>query len=182
MRSPSSTHTPKTPQTQTIVWVFPPQKHRVWGGLGIGPSFSRTIVWVSSREVRNTGVGVDEWALTLGKFDFYWPLMVVAEQWLCSLYANVLSVQSSVPTMFLQFWANGGVTKGRVRPFLSSKIAQQYPLTRKYYENNPWELLFRNFKGIWGSWISRKERLFVGITRETRNFCKDNSFRAIFRK
>ena len=35
----------------------------------------------------------------LGKSDFYWPLMVLAEQWQCSLYANVLSVQSSVPTM-----------------------------------------------------------------------------------
>ena len=40
-----------------------------------------------------------------GKSDFHWPLMVLAEQWQCSLYANVLSVQSSVPTMFLQlFW------------------------------------------------------------------------------
>ena len=27
--------------------------------------------------------------------------MVLAEQWQCSLYANVLSVQSSVPNMFL---------------------------------------------------------------------------------
>ena len=39
----------------------------------------------------------------LGKSDFYWLLMVLAEQWQCSLYANVLSVQSSVPTMFLHF-------------------------------------------------------------------------------
>ena len=31
-------------------------------------------------------------------------LMVLAEQWQCSLYANVLSVQSSVPTMFLHFF------------------------------------------------------------------------------
>ena len=40
----------------------------------------------------------------LGKSDFYWPLMLLAEQWQCSLYANVLFVQSSVPTMFLHFF------------------------------------------------------------------------------
>ena len=39
----------------------------------------------------------------LRKSDFYWPLMLLAEQWQCSLYANVLFVQSSVPTMFLHF-------------------------------------------------------------------------------
>ena len=53
----------------------------------------------------------------LGKSDFYWPLMVLAEQWQCSLYANVLFVQSSVPTMFLPFFANGRVTNRRVPPF-----------------------------------------------------------------
>ena len=53
----------------------------------------------------------------LGKSDFYWPLMVLAEQWQCSLYANVLFVQSSVPTMFLHFFANGRVTNRRVPPF-----------------------------------------------------------------
>ena len=42
-----------------------PNKYRVWGGLSFGPSFSWTMVWVSSREGRNTGVGVDEWALTI---------------------------------------------------------------------------------------------------------------------
>ena len=42
--------------------------------------------------------------------------MVLAEQWQCSLYADVLSVQSSVPTMFLPFLANGRVTNGRVPP------------------------------------------------------------------
>ena len=42
----------------------------------------------------------------VGKSDFYWPLMVLAEQRQCSLYANVLSVQSSVPTMFLHLLAN----------------------------------------------------------------------------
>ena len=35
-----------------------------------------------------------------GKSDFHWPLVVLAEEWHCSLYANV---QSSVPTMFLHF-------------------------------------------------------------------------------
>ena len=40
----------------------------------------------------------------LGKSDFYWPLMLLAEQWQCSLYANVLFVQSSVPTMFLHIF------------------------------------------------------------------------------
>ena len=53
----------------------------------------------------------------LGKSDFYWPLMLLAEQWQCSLYANVLFVQSSVPTMFLHFLANGRVTNRRVPPF-----------------------------------------------------------------
>ena len=48
----------------------------------------------------------------LGESDFYWPLMVLAEQWQCSLYANVLPVQSSVSAMFLRFLANG-----RVPPF-----------------------------------------------------------------
>ena len=52
----------------------------------------------------------------LGKSDFYWPLMVLAEQWQCSLYVNVLSVQSSVPSMFLHF-LNGRVTNQRVPPF-----------------------------------------------------------------
>ena len=48
----------------TMVWVSPfPNKYRVWGGLSFGPSFSRTMVWVSSREGRNTGIGVDAWAL-----------------------------------------------------------------------------------------------------------------------
>ena len=49
-----------------------------------------------------------------GKSDFHWPLMVLAEEWHCSLYANV---QSSVPTMFLHFFANRRVTNGRVPPF-----------------------------------------------------------------
>ena len=43
--------------------------------------------------------------------------MLLAEQWQCSLYANVLFVQSSVPTMFLHFFANGRVTNRRVSPF-----------------------------------------------------------------
>ena len=52
-----------------------------------------------------------------GEVCFLLALMVLAEQWQCSLYANVLSVQGSVPTMFLQFLATGQVTKGRVLPF-----------------------------------------------------------------
>ena len=45
----------------------------------------------------------------LGKSDFYWPLMVLAEQWQCSLYANVPSVQNSVPTMFPHFLQTDGL-------------------------------------------------------------------------
>ena len=53
----------RSPKTQTMVWVSPfPNKYRVWGGLSFGPK-TRTMVWVSSGEGRNTGVGVDEWAL-----------------------------------------------------------------------------------------------------------------------
>ena len=79
LRAPSSTPTPKTPETQTMVWVFlprtldyglsfsfPPNKYRVWGGLSFGPSFSRTMVWVSSSEGRNTEAGVDKRALKIG--------------------------------------------------------------------------------------------------------------------
>ena len=79
LRAPSSTPTPKTPETQTMVWVFPPQKLRPWSefllfpintesgvGLSFGPSFFWTMVWVSSHEDRNIGVGVDEWALNRG--------------------------------------------------------------------------------------------------------------------
>ena len=33
--------------------------------MSFGLSFARTMVWVSSREARNTGVGVDEWALKM---------------------------------------------------------------------------------------------------------------------
>ena len=62
-----------SPETQIMVWVSPfPGKYRVWGGLGFGPSFSRTMVWVSSSEVRNTGVGVDEWALNFQTPVLYW--------------------------------------------------------------------------------------------------------------
>ena len=43
--------------------------------------------------------------------------MVLAEQWQCSLHANVPSVQSSVPTMFLQCFAHRRVTNRRVLPF-----------------------------------------------------------------
>ena len=50
-----------SPETRTMVWVSPfPGKYRVWGGLGFGPSFSGTMVRVSTRELRNTGVGVDK--------------------------------------------------------------------------------------------------------------------------
>ena len=53
------------PETQTMVWVSPcPNKYRVRRGLGFGLSFAWTMVWVSSREVRNPGVGVDPWALS----------------------------------------------------------------------------------------------------------------------
>ena len=69
----------------------------------------------------------------LGKFDFDWPLMVLAEQWHCSLffpmsYANVLSVQSSVPTMFLLLLANRRVSNGRVPPFPTVTLT----LTKEY--------------------------------------------------
>ena len=53
-----------------------------------------------------------------GKSDFYWPLVVLAEQWQCSLYSNVLFVQSSVPGFVPSFFfAKGRVTNGRVPPF-----------------------------------------------------------------
>ena len=59
----------------------------------------------------------------LRKSDFYWPLMVLAEQWQCSLYANVLSVQSSVPTMFLQFLQTDGLqTDGSAFPIFCGRI------------------------------------------------------------
>ena len=53
----------------------------------------------------------------LGKSDFHWPLMVLAEQWQCPLYANVLSVQSSVPTMFLHFLQTDGLQTDGPRLF-----------------------------------------------------------------
>ena len=53
----------------------------------------------------------------LGKSDFYWPLMLLAEQWHCSLYANVLFVQSSVPTMFLHFLQTDGLQTDGSRLF-----------------------------------------------------------------
>ena len=53
----------------------------------------------------------------LGKSDFCWPLMVLAEQWQCSLYANVLFVQSSVPTMFLHFLQTDGLQTDGSRLF-----------------------------------------------------------------
>ena len=52
-----------------------------------------------------------------GKSDFHWPFMVLAEQWQCSLYANVLSVQSSVPTMFLHFLQTDGLQTDGSRLF-----------------------------------------------------------------
>ena len=42
---------------------------------------------------------------------------MVAEQWQCSLYANVLSVQSSVPTMFLHFLQTDGLQTDGSRLF-----------------------------------------------------------------
>ena len=61
----------------------------------------------------------------LGKSAVYWPLMVLAEQWQCSLHANVFSVQNYVPTMSLQFLANGRVTKGQVPPIPTFCHAQR---------------------------------------------------------
>ena len=48
-----------------LSFSFPWQnlKYRVWRGLSFGLSFAWTKVWVSSREVRSTGVGVDPGAL-----------------------------------------------------------------------------------------------------------------------
>ena len=49
-----------------MVWFSPfPGKYRVWRGLSFGLSFAWTMVWVSSCEVRSTGVGVDPWALII---------------------------------------------------------------------------------------------------------------------
>ena len=54
----------------------------------------------------------------LGKSDFYWPLMVLVQCSLCfpMSYANVLSVQSSVPCILCSFFANQRVTNGRALP------------------------------------------------------------------
>ena len=46
----------------------------------------------------------------------------------------------------------------------------------------PWKLFFVIFEGFSTLQISRKERLFQGITREIRNFCKNIYFRRSFRK
>ena len=83
----------------------------------------------------------------LGKSDFYRPLMVLAEQWQCSLYANVLFVQSSVPTMFLHFFANGRVTNGRVpnfQPFFPCP-QEATPNLRHFRGQNPRSFFSRRF-------------------------------------
>ena len=56
------------------------------------------------------------------------------------------------------------------------------PLTRNYYENNSLRNFFVIFEGFWALQISRKERLFQGITREIRNFCNITYFKIILRK
>ena len=56
----------------------------------------------------------------LGKSDFYWPLMVLAGQRQCSLYANILSAQSSVPTMFLHFLQTDRIQTDGSRRFRQS--------------------------------------------------------------
>ena len=121
LRVPSSTPTPKTRLTQTMVWVFPPRKLRpwseflpslgkcrVWRDLSLGLSFAQTMVWASCREVRNTGVGVEEWA----------PKISVCEK--------------LVPREFLScmywFCAGGGV-------LCNSKVAQKWlQASRAFFE------------------------------------------------
>ena len=61
-------------------------------------------------------------------------------------------------------------------------LKTHYPLTRNYSENNSWELFFVIFEAYCALEMSRKERHFQGITREIRNFSKNNYFRIIFRK
>ena len=50
LRAPSSTPTPKTPQTRTMVWVFPPQKLRPWSEFLLSPMNTESgLVWVLVR-------------------------------------------------------------------------------------------------------------------------------------
>ena len=103
LRGPSSTPTPRTSKTQTMVWVFPPhglsfsfpQYIHSLGWSEFWSEFSRTMVWVSSREGRNTGVGVDEWAwmtekITLFKCMHIMPLRgsILPDEWerACLMY------------------------------------------------------------------------------------------------
>ena len=50
LRAPSSTPTPKTPETQTMVWVFSPQKLRPWSEFLLSPVNAKAgVVWVLVR-------------------------------------------------------------------------------------------------------------------------------------
>ena len=50
LRAPSSTPTPKTPETQTMVWVSPPRKLRPWSEFLLSPVNTESgVVWVLVR-------------------------------------------------------------------------------------------------------------------------------------
>ena len=57
----------------------------------------------------------------LGKSDFYWALVVLAEQWQCSLSANGPLCPEFCSYYVPSIFANGRVTNGRVPPFPISK-------------------------------------------------------------
>ena len=66
---------------------------------------------------------------------------------------------------------------GRKTTHASKKVAEegvlrkggsQYPPTRKYYENNSLRIIFVIFESCCALEMSRKEKHFQGITRETR--------------
>ena len=59
---------------------------------------------------------------------------------------------------------------------LLGRSADNYPLIRKYYENNSLVI----FDGLWTLTIFGKGWLFWGITREIRNFLKNDDFRIVF--
>ena len=57
-----------------------------------------------------------------------------------------------------------------------------HPLTRNYHENDSLRIIFVIFAACCTLEISRKGRLFRGITCEIRNFYENNCFRVTFRE
>ena len=109
----------------------------------------------------------------LGKSDFYWPVMVLAEQWQCSMYANVLSVLGSVPTMFLQFLGlrrDGSrlfrqtqiiVREHRERKLNTTFFSQTFRAPPGYSGKNPGI----SCQKVWFPWVSKDIPNFLAPTR-----------------